>query len=178
MMLAAILSVYLFSSGQSTPAQSPHNNPWMKVQGEIAEQSASAQSEDPNCSQAKGYWFDTLDPNTGNTAGRITPAGILNGTTVTVYNPAFVFTPDPNVASYIAETTITTRHGQLKTGNVYIYNFVTGIWTAMGRINPVTSTGKFAGATGLLYFNGKTVVELPQQSYPSDIAGEICLVNR
>lgn len=174
MMLAAILSVCLVSLGQSTSAQSLPNNPWMKVQDDSAEQSAAAQSECCNCSQAKGYWFDTLDPNTGNTTGRITIAGILNGTTVTVYNPAFVITPDPNVVSYIAETTITTRQGQLKTSNVYIYNFVTGLWTAMGRIDPTTSTGRFAGATGVLYFNGTTIGELPNQSYPSNINGEIC----
>ncbi|MDQ3174377.1 MAG: hypothetical protein M3Q91_11845 [Acidobacteriota bacterium] len=68
--------------------------------------------------------------------------GILNGTTETVYDPAFVFTPDPNVVSYIADLTITTHQGELKTSNVYIYNFVTGLWTAMGNINPGTSTGR------------------------------------
>ena len=103
--------------------------------------------------------------------------GILNGTTEYVYSPDFVFTPDPNVVSYISEFTLTTNQGQVKAGTVYIYNFVTGLWTAMGSIHPDTSTGRFAGATGVLYFNGRTVGAGPDQSYPSDITGEICFAN-
>jgi hypothetical protein len=61
----------------------------------------------------------------------------------------------------------------LKTSNVYVYNFVTGLWTAMGRIDADMSTGRFAGATGVLYFNGETIGVLPNQSYPSAITGEI-----
>jgi hypothetical protein len=138
--------------------------------------SASAQSPNGSCRQARGNWFDSLN-STGGTTGIITRGGILNGTTDTVFDPAFVFTPDPNVVSYIAELTITTKHGQLKASNVYIYNFVTGLWTAMGRINADLSTGRFAGATGVLYFNGETVGVPPDQSYPSTITGKICFVN-
>jgi hypothetical protein len=147
--VAVVLTFCLFSREQSTLAQSPNSN----------------------CKQAKGNWFDSF--RSGGTTGTITNGGILNGTTETVYNPAFVFTPDPNVVAYIAELTITTNQGRLKTSNVYIYNFVTGLWTAMGRINPA-STGRFAGAAGVLYFNGRTIGVLPDQSYPSDINGEIC----
>lgn len=147
-MLSAVMTVCL-SLGQSTFAQS-------------------------SCRQAKGHWIDVLNP--VNTTGTITNGGFLNGTTETEYNPAFVFTPDPNVVSYIAETTITTSLGQLNTSNVYIYNFVTGLWTAMGNINPATSTGRFAGTTGVLYFNGKTTDN--GSTYPSEIAGEICFGNQ
>jgi len=96
-----------------------------------------------------------------------------------VYNPAFVFTPDPNVVAYISEFTLTTNQGQLKGSNVYIYNLLTGLWTAMGPIKPETSTHRFAGATGVLYFNGTTIGVLPDQveSYPSKITGRICLTN-
>ena len=140
------------------------------------EQSTLAKSPNNNCKEAKGNWFDTSN-STGGTTGTITNGGILNGTTETVYNPAFVVTPDPNVVAYIADLTITTNHGRLKTRNVYIYNFVTGLWTAMGRINPDTSTGTFAGATGVLYFNGRTIGVSPNISYPSEISGEICSAN-
>lgn len=173
-LVAVVLTFGLFSLEQTASAQSPHNNPWigMRASRESAERSASARSSNSDCKQAKGYWFDTTN-STGGTTGTITNGGVLNGTTETVYDPAFVFTPDPNVVSYIAETTITTNQGQLKTSNVYIYNFVTGLWTAMGNINPDASTGRFAGATGVLYFNGKTI----DQSYPSEITGEICFAN-
>ncbi len=175
-LVAVVLTFCLFVMAQSASAQSPNSDsmPQVRAMSMRGTQSASAPSPNSNCKQAKGNWFDTIDLNTGGTTGTITNGGILNGTTETVYNPAFVFTPDPNVVSYIAETTITTNQGQLKTSNVYIYNFVTGLWTAMGRINPETSTGRFAGATGVLYFNGKTIGDLPLQSYPSDITGEIC----
>lgn len=79
----------------------------------LPRQSASAQS--PNsCQRARGRWFDSLN-SAGGTTGTITQGGFLNGTTDTVYNPAFVFTPDPTAVSYIAESTITTNHGLLKT---------------------------------------------------------------
>jgi hypothetical protein len=60
-------------------------------------------------------------PYTGQ-SGTITQGGILNGTTVVVYDPAFVITPNPNVVAYIAELIIATRQGQLKTSNVYLYD--------------------------------------------------------
>jgi hypothetical protein len=137
-------------------------------------QSAVAQSDD-SCRQAQGEWLDTLN-SAGGTSGTITRAGLLNGTTETVYNPSFVITPDPNVVSYVATTTITTRRGHLVTNNVYIYNFVTGLGTAMGTVNPNASTGRFSGATGTLYFNTtETIGAPPNQSYQSTITGAVCL---
>ena len=177
-LVAAMLTFGWFSLEPTASAQSPHNNPWigMRASRESAEQSASAPSASNRvCKQAKGQFNDVLT--SVGTTGTITKGGILNGTTETIYNPAFVFTPDPNVVAYIADLTITTHQGALKTSNVYIYNFATGLWTAMGNINPNASTGRFAGATGVLYFNGKTIGVLPDQAYPSEIAGEICLAN-
>jgi hypothetical protein len=140
-------------------------------------ESAFAQNANSACVTARGNWLDTLNAS-GGTSGAITSAGILNGTTVTVYNPAFVLTPNPTVVAYIAETTITTVQGQLKTSNVYLYDFVTGVGTVMGRINSKTSTGRFAGATGVLYFNTtKTIGVPPNQSFVSEIAGQICFAN-
>jgi hypothetical protein len=137
-------------------------------------ESALAQN---GCRQAKGVWIDGVSgtPYTG-ASGTITRGGILKGTTVVVYNPAYVITPNPNVVAYIAELTITTPHGQLKTSNVYIYDVARNdLWTAMGFIDPETSTGIFAGATGVLYFNGKTIGIYPLAVYPSNITGQICL---
>jgi hypothetical protein len=135
----------------------------------------SASQSSDGCKRAEGDWLDSLN-DVGGTSGTITNAGILNGTTQTVYNPAFVFSLDPNVVSYVAETTISTNHGQLVTSNVYLYNFVTGVGTAMGRINSDTSTGRFAGATGVLYFNTtETIGVAPDQSYATTITGQVCL---
>jgi len=135
-------------------------------------QSASGQSPNSNCKQVKGNSIEVFSGGLI-TTGTITNGGILNGTTEFVYNPAFVFTRNPAVGSYIAELTITTIHGQLKTSNVYLYNFGTGQFTILARIRSDASTGSFAGATGLLYFNGKTV----GSAFPSEITGEICFAN-
>jgi hypothetical protein len=140
----------------------------------LAGTSALGQSNN-SCKRAEGRWVDALNA-VGGTTGTITNAGILNGTTETVYNSAFVFTLDPNVVSYVAQTTITTNHGQLVTSNVYLYNFVTGLGTTLGTISSNASTGQFAGATGVLYFNTtQTIGVPPDQSYVSTIGGEVCL---
>lgn len=134
--------------------------------------SASGQSPNSSCKQVKG---NSIEGFSGGlvTTGTITNGGILNGTTEFVYSPAFVVTPDPSVVSYTSELTITTIHGQLKTSNVYLYNFGTGQFTILARIRSDASTGSFARATGVIYFNGKTV----GSTFPSEITGEICLAN-
>lgn len=136
------------------------------------EGSASAKT---NCKQAKGKWIDVY-PGSGNaTSGTITRGGILNGTTETVYTSAAFPTPVATTVSYTADTTITTTHGQLKTSNVYLYDFATGLFTVLGRINPDTSTGRFGGATGVLFFSGKTIGN--GFTYQAGITGEICLAH-
>jgi hypothetical protein len=134
------------------------------------------QSSD-SCRQAKGQWRDSLNAS-GGTSGTITKGRMLNGTTETVDNPAAVFTLDPNVVSFVAETTVTTNRGLLVTNNVYIYNLVTGLGTALATISSNASTGRFAGATGVLYFNTtETIGVPPDQSYVSTITGTICFGN-
>lgn len=153
--VAVALTFGLFFHGRSAPAQS-----------------ALAQSK---CKEAKGTWVDVFTG--GNTtSGTITKGGILNGTTLTVYTSGAFPTPVPTTVSYTGDLTITTDKGQLKTSTVFLYDFPTGLWTAMGRINTVASTGRFAEATGVLYFNGRTVGSAVPITYPSEIAGEICLV--
>ncbi|HEX6730722.1 MAG TPA: hypothetical protein VF074_11945, partial [Pyrinomonadaceae bacterium] len=63
----------------------------------------------------------------------------------------------------------------LKTHNVAIFDVVRGVFSAIDRIDPNTSTGDFAGATGVLYINGKT----PDggATIQAEITGEVCLAN-
>lgn len=136
-------------------------------------------SESEKCKQVKGAWFDGVAGSTyTGQSGTITQGGVLNGSTVVVYNPAFVVTPNPNFVAYISELTITTNRGQVRTSVVYLYDIVTNdLWTAIGYIQPNSSTGKFAGATGVLYFNGKTLGTYPLAVYTSEITGQICFAN-
>ncbi len=133
---------------------------------------ASAQSPNTTCKHATGVWIDVY-PGTGNTTlGTITNGGILNGTTQSIFTSGAFPTPAATIVSYTSELTITTNHGNLKTTNTYLYDFETGTFTLMGRINPQTSTGQFAGVTGTFFANGKTTGN--GFTYPAEIAGEIC----
>ncbi len=139
------------------------------------EQSTSAQSPNSNCKQAKGKEVDVY-PGSGNaTFGTITNGGILNGTTEHVFTSGAFATPDPTTVSFTGDFTLTTNGGQLKTSNVYLYDVATGLSTVIQRINPNTSTSRFAGATGVLFASGKSsdggiTVSL-------EITGEICFAN-
>ncbi len=156
-----VLTFYLFSMDQSALAQ--------------GEQSPSEQREQTipthsNCHKVRGKLNEVSNP-TG-TTGIITNGGILNGTTQLVFTSGILPTPDPAFFSYTTDFTITTRHGRLKTSNVGIFDSGTGAFSEIGRINPNTSTGRFAGATGLIFTNGKT----PDggATFQSDITAEIC----
>ncbi len=61
-LVAVMLTFGLFSLEQTASAQSPHNNPWIGMWAPRgrAEQSASAQSSNSNCKQAKGKFIDVL----------------------------------------------------------------------------------------------------------------------
>ncbi|MGB7069302.1 MAG: hypothetical protein WBD22_07390 [Pyrinomonadaceae bacterium] len=143
------------------------------------EQSASAQSTKSNCKKLKGSSVQVFDPATGVVSGPVTRAGILNGQLEDVINfdAGFIFTPDPNVVTYISDLSITTIHGELKTSPVitqgvgFPYAF-----TEFGNIDPNTSNGRFAGATGLIFFTGKTVGDF-NGPFEVEITGEICFAN-
>jgi hypothetical protein len=133
-------------------------------------QSVAAQNR---CKDVKANWVDVYT--SGSTSsGTITNGGILNGTTLTAYTSGAFSTPVPTTVSYTSELTITTNQGQLKATLVYLYDFPTGYWTALGRISPNTSTGKFAGTTGVLYFNGSTIGSAAPFAYPAQVSGQIC----
>ena len=167
---ALVLSFCLVLVEQSTSAQS--------VRGLLASRgnSAQTQSANSNCKTLKGTSIAVFDPATGILSGPITNAGILNGSSDDVVNfsAGFVLTPDPNVITYLSDLTIATVNGQLKASNVNTFNFVTGTFTEFGNINPNTSTGQFAGATGVIFFTGKTTGTPDVGPYEAVITGEIC----
>jgi hypothetical protein len=71
--------------------------------------------------------------------------------------------------------TITTANGELKASTVILGDVVIGdVFAQVARINPATSTGRFAGATGVIYFSGKTIGSFEVGPYQSQITGEIC----
>ncbi len=143
------------------------------------EQSTSAQSANSNCRTLKGRGVQVFDPVSGVVSGPVTNAGILNGTLEDVINfdAGFVFTPDPNVVAYISNLTITTIHGQLKASPVTTQSIVTGAGVEWGNIDPNTSTGRFAGATGKIVISFKPVGDPSVGPYEAEITGEICFAN-
>ena len=142
--------------------------------------STSPLSANSNCKQIKGKSVTVFDPVTGIVSGPITNAGFLNGPSEDVINFAagFVFTPDPSVISYTSDLTITTVDGQLKASTVTTQSVVTGVGAEWGHINPNTSTGRFAGATGQIFFSFKPVGDPAIGPYEADVTGEICFANQ
>ena len=69
-----------------------------------------------------------------------------------------------------------TSHGQLKTGNVFLYHFGTGLFTSLGRVNSEATTGRFAAATGVVFLNGETLGD--GRTFKSALGGEACLGDR
>ena len=134
-------------------------------------QSASAVSD---CQKAKGHLSDVNNGN-GTTSGTITQGGRLNGTTQAVFTSPFTLTPDPTTFSFTDDLTVTTNKGVLKTHNVGIFDVATGLFSIIARIDPNASTGDFAGATGVLYINGKTTDG--GATFQAEITGEICFAN-
>ncbi len=112
----------------------------------------------------------------GGGLGTITQGGRLNGTTQAVFTSMPIPTSDPTTISFTDDLTVTTYHnGVLRTHNVAIFDTARGVFTAIDRIDPNTSTGMFAGATGVLYINGRT----PDggATIQAEITGEICFAN-
>ena len=171
--VAGVLALGLFHLQQTTSAQSTKG--FLGPRGKPAP-AISSPSPNSNCKLLKGIRIDVFDPATGIVNGTVTHAGILNGSTEDVINFAagFVVTPDPNVVAYIGDSTITTIHGQLRISAVTTQSIVTGVFTQFGNIDPNTSTGKFAGATGVVFFNGVPIGDPSIGPYKSTIGGEIC----
>ena len=122
-----------------------------------------------NCKKAQGNLSG------GSGSGIITQGGVLDGTTKAIFTSSFTPTPDPTSFSFTDDLTITTDKGVLKTHNVGIFDFATGLFSAIDRIDPNASTGDFAGATGVLYINGKTTDG--GATIQAEIRGEICFAD-
>ena len=133
-------------------------------------QSVSAVND---CKQAIG----TLNAvNNGNSAtGIITQGGRLNGTTEAVHTSGFTPTSDLSTFSFTDDLTLTTNKGVLKTHNVVVFDVARGLFTAIARVDPPASTGDFAGATGVLYLNGKTIDG--GATVQAEVTGEICFAD-
>jgi hypothetical protein len=126
-----------------------------------------------DCQKAKG---NLSAVNNGSSAtGIITQGGKLNGTTQAVHTSGFTPTPDPTTFSFTDDLSVTTNKGVLITHNVVIFDVARGLFSAIARIDPNASTGDFAGATGVLYLNGKTLDG--GASVQAEITGDICFAN-
>ncbi len=136
--------------------------------------SSQAASADSFCKKVRGN-LSVVNNGNGTTSGTITQGGKLNGTTQAVFTSVFTPTPDPNTFSFTDDLSITTNHGDLKTHNVGIFDGATGLFSAINRIDPNTSTGNFDGVTGVLYINGKTTDG--GATFQAEITGEICFAN-
>lgn len=133
--------------------------------------SASAVSD---CKNLHGT-LSVVNNGNGTTSGTLTQGGRLNGTTQAMFTSSFTPTPDPSTFSFTDDLTLTTGNGVLKTHNVGIFDVATGVFSAINRIDPNASTGDFAGATGLLYVNGKTADG--GATFQAEITGEICFAD-
>jgi len=125
-----------------------------------------------NCKQAKG---DTTLVAVGNNpaSGQVTNGGALNGTLTDVFTSGAFPTPDPAIVSFAGEITISTNRGQLKASAVHFFDFTNGVASAQARINPATSTGRFAGATGFLFLDGVGTTSSPFIT-KLEISGLVC----
>jgi hypothetical protein len=113
-----------------------------------SEHTTSAQSALSNCRNVRGILSEVSNANC--TTGGITNGGILNGSTKLIFTSGVLATPDPTTVSYTDDFTVTTNRGTLKTNNVGLFDFANGSFTEIARIDPNASSGRFAGATGVL----------------------------
>jgi hypothetical protein len=127
-----------------------------------------------NCKEVRGsfseYWAGGND-----STGIIANSGWLNGTTLVVFNSAGFPTPVSSAFSYTGAFVLTTSQGQLKGTRLFVSDLATGWGMDMTAIEPLTSTGVFAGATGVLYVNiVVSNVDPPPTTYVQEISGRIC----
>jgi hypothetical protein len=129
-----------------------------------------------NCKTIRANGVQVFDPATGVVSGPVTNSGLLDGNLEDVidFGAGFIFTPDPTVVAYTTALTITTNHGQLKASPVTIQSVLTGSGSEWGQIDPDTSTGGFAGATGTISVVFKPVGDPSVGPYEAEINADIC----
>lgn len=125
-----------------------------------------------NCAEARGN-LSVVSNGDGTTSGTITQGGKLNGSTHALFTSGSTPTPDPSTFSYTDDFAVTTSKGVLKARNVGLFEVSAGLFTEIARIDPSTSTGRFAGATGVLYINGTTTDG--GATFEAEITGEVCV---
>jgi len=125
-----------------------------------------------NCRRVRAHESGLFDPATNANTGTVTNGGRLNGTFVAAFLPGFAPTQDPTIVTFMSDFSITTDHGVLKARNMYLFDFA-GVATVLGRIDPVTSTGRFAGATGTLFSAGR-VTSFNPFTTEEDVTADIC----
>ena len=134
---------------------------------------AALADNDGGCKNAKGS-LSVVNNGNGTTSGAITKGGRLNGTTQAIFTSALSPTPDASTFSYTDNFSVSSNDGVLKTSNVGLFYVGVGAFTEIARIDPSTSTGRFAGATGVLYINGTTTDG--GATFQAEIRGDVCLV--
>jgi len=132
----------------------------------------------PRCELVKGTLTSTANFSNFTTQGTIT--GDLEGTTFFQGDPSSL-TPVNGISSpplnptdhYTGDLTITTKHGVLTTRSVGVFEFIAnGLGTQFDRVLEARSTGKFAGASGQLFFNFQANSTLT--GFTSTYTGQIC----
>jgi len=156
---------------ESTSAQSGRG--LLTARGNLSQATPSTNS---NCKTIRGKGVQIFDPVTGLVTGPVTNSGILDGDLVDAidFGAGFVLTPDPTVFAYTTNLTITTIQGVLKAHPVTIQSGVTGKGAEWGEIDPNTSTGKFAGATGTISVVFKPEGDPSVGPYAAEISADIC----
>ena len=135
-----------------------------------------AASAESNCRESKGNLVEIFPG--GNTAtGKLTSGGWLDGTTSAVFPPTSDAYPTsiPTQVTFSSMFVLTTRHGELRGTRSYLYDFAELKAATMFIIDPVASSGIFAGATGVLYVNVlKISPGPPTTTFKEEVGGQIC----
>jgi hypothetical protein len=127
-----------------------------------------------NCKEVKGKSVEAFNPASNAATGNITDGGWLDGTTVSAFNSQGVATHDPTEFNFTSTFTLTTDQGQLKGSRNFILDLVTGQGVSMVKIDPATSTGIFAGATGVLFLNLLKSTTVTVGPYYEVVGGQVC----
>ena len=113
------------------------------------------------------------------TAGEMRGGGLLKGTTAFTgddLEPSAGLTPvvPASTASYTGVLVITTKRGTLSLRDVGIFDtdIAGGEGEFSSRARVIGGTGRFTGASGLLFFHGDTADDF---TFEAEVSGEICL---
>jgi hypothetical protein len=138
----------------------------------VLNQAAAAQS---NCKDAKGSFVEVFSGGSS-TSGTLSNGGWLNGATVSVFNSSTFPTAAPTQVTFGSTFTLTTGQGELKGARMYLFDFLALKAVSMVLIDPATSSGLFAGATGMISMTANNISSGPPPvTFQQEIAGQICL---